>query len=54
MTEGIPDGWALAIFIPGALDLVGAGGTTPDEILWKGQLHREPQMKGMKGDRRRH
>jgi len=31
--EGIPDGDAFAVFVPGALELVSGGGAAPDEIL---------------------
>jgi hypothetical protein len=43
MAKSIPDGEALAILIPGALDLVRRSGDTPDEVFWKGYfLHQLP------------
>jgi hypothetical protein len=33
--KAIPDGFAFAVFIPGAFDLVGGGCRAPQEIVWK-------------------
>jgi hypothetical protein len=33
--EAIPHALPFAVFIPGALDLVGGGGRAPQEIFWK-------------------
>jgi hypothetical protein len=33
--EAVPDGFAFAVFLPGAFDLVGGGGGAPVEIVGK-------------------
>src|SRR5207248_2707627 len=38
MAETIPDRLALAVLVPGALDLVGRSRRAPDEIVWKCDL----------------
>ena len=40
VTEGVPDGWAAAILVDGALDLVAGGGGSPGEVRRK--RHRTP------------
>src|SRR6266478_4677061 len=33
--EAVPDGFALAVFVPAAFDLIGGGGGTPDKFFGK-------------------
>jgi len=33
--EAVPDGFALAVFVPSAFDLVGSGGGAPDKLVGK-------------------
>src|SRR5260370_31140961 len=33
MREAVPDGFALAVFVPGAFDLIGSGGSSPDKFF---------------------
>jgi hypothetical protein len=33
--EAVPDGFALAVFAPGAFDLIGGGGRSPNEFVGK-------------------
>ncbi len=33
MREAVPDGFALAVFVPAAFDLIGSGGGAPDKVF---------------------
>src|SRR5258708_39492963 len=35
MREAVPDGFALAVFVPAAFDLIGSGGGAPDKFFGK-------------------
>jgi hypothetical protein len=35
MAKTIPNGFAFAVFVPGALDLIGRSSYTPIKALWK-------------------
>ncbi len=34
-TKAVPNGWALSVYIGGTLNLKGAGGDTPNEVIGK-------------------
>src|SRR5258708_8101558 len=40
--EAVPDGSALAVFVPGAFDLIGGGGGAPDKFVRKFEGSKAP------------
>src|SRR5580704_5037861 len=47
MGEAVPDGFALAVFVPRAFDLIRGGGGAPEEALGEGNLGRRIKLRGM-------
>src|SRR5580704_15120687 len=47
MGEAVPDGFALAVLVPRAFDLVRGGGGAPEEALGEGNLGRRIKLRGM-------
>jgi hypothetical protein len=45
MREAVPDGFALAVFAPGAFDLIGGGGCSPNKFV--GKLERRETRLGL-------